>query len=152
MRQQPMGTRGGLKLKPTKEEGEDDIDLDDSDANPAGDEDSSTSTSDKEKKEDDSLGKRILTLYSRYLFFAFLTKDQVLALQDILDVIDKGDDNARIAKHLGISKKMGDLLYKHLNPNALHELDYKIQNVNDLANDDSKQPIERVENAMRQFS
>lgn len=151
MRQQPMGTRGGLKLKPTKEEGEDDIDLDDSDANPAGDEDSSTSTSDKEKKEDDSLGKRILTLYSRYLFFAFLTKDQVLALQDILDVIDKGDDNARIAKHLGISKKMGDLLYKHLNPNALHEFDYKIQNVNDLANDDSKQPIERVENAMRQF-
>ena len=58
-------------------------------------------------------------------------------------MIDKGDDNARIAKHLGISKKMGDLLYKHLNPNALHELDYKIQNVNDLANDDSKQPTVR---------
>ena len=38
-----------------------------------------------------------------------------------------------------------------MNPNSLHELDYKIQNVNDLANDKSKQPIERVENAMRQF-
>ena len=81
----------------------------------------------RKKKEDDSLGKRILTLYSRYLFFAFLTKDQVLALQDIMDVIDKGDDNVRIAKHLGISKKMAGLLYKHLNPNSLHELDYKIQ-------------------------
>lgn len=151
MRQQPMGTRGGLKLKPTEEEGEDDIDLDDVDAYPTGDEGSTNPTSDKEKKEDDSLGKRILTLYSRYLFFAFLTKDQVLALQDIMDVIDKGDDNVRIAKHLGISKKMAGLLYKHLNPNSLHELDYKIQNVNDLANDKSKQPIERVENAMRQF-
>ena len=151
MRQQPMGTRGGLKLKPTKEEGKDDIDIDDVDTNPPGDEDNTNPTPDKEKKEDDSLGKRILTLYSRYLFFAFLTKDQVLALQDILDVMDKRDDNVRIAKHLGISKKMAELLYRHLNPNALHELDYKIQNVNDLANDESKQPIERVENAMRQF-
>ena len=151
MRQQPMGTRGGLKLKPTKEDGEDDIDLDDVDAYPPGDKDSTNPTSDKEKKEEDSLGKRILTLYSRYLCFAFLTKDQVLALQDIMDVIDKGDDNVRIAKHLGINKKMAGLLYKHLNPNSLHELDYKIQNVNDLANDESKQPIERVENAIRQF-
>lgn len=151
MRQQPMGTRGGLKLKPTKEEGEDDIDLDDTDTNPTNDEDSTTPASDKEKKENDTLGKRIQTLYSRYLFFAFLTKDQVLALQDIMDVIDKGDDNVRIAKHLGISKKMAKLLYKHLTPNTLHELDYKIQNINDLANDESKQPIERVENAMRQF-
>ena len=150
MRQQPMGTRGGLKLKPTKEDGEDDIDLYDDDTLPA-DEGNSNSPTEKEKKDDDSLGKRILTLYSRYLFFAFLTKDQVLALQDIMDSIDKGDDNIRIAKHLGISKKMAGLLYKHMNPNALHELDYKIQNINDLANDESKQPIERVENAMRQF-
>ena len=151
MRQHPMGTRGSLKLKPTKDEGEDDFDLDDTDANPRGEEDSTTPASDKEKKDDDLLGKRILTLYSRYLFFAFLTKDQVLALQDIIDVIDKNDDNIRIAKHLGISKKTAGLLYKHLNPHALHELDYKIQNINDLANDESKMPIERVENAMRQF-
>jgi len=150
MRQQPMGTRGGLKLKPTKEEGEDDIDLDDVETTPD-DEGNSNTPTEKEKKEDDSLGKRILTLYSRYLFFSFLTKNQVLALQDIMDVIDKGDDNVRIAKHLGISKKMAGLLYKYMNPHALHELDYKIQNINDLANDESKQPIERVETAMRQF-
>ena len=151
MRQQPIGTRGGLKLKPAKEEGVDDIDMDDVAAYPTGDENSTNSNSDKEEKEDDALGKRIQTLYSRYLFFAFLTKDQVLALQDVMDVIDKGDDNIRIAKHLGISKKMAGLLYNHLNPNVLHELDYKIQNINDLANDESKQPIERVESAMRQF-
>ena len=151
MRQQPMGTRGGLKLKPTKEDGDEDFDLGDVDTTPTDDEDSESSTVGKEKKEDDSLGKRILTLYSRYLFFAFLTKDQVLAIQDVLEVIDKGDDNVRIAKHLGISKKIAELLYKHMNPNVLHELDYKIQNINDLANDESKQPIERVENAIRQF-
>ena len=151
MRQQPMGTRGGLKLKPTKEEGEDDIDLEDADTTSTDDEGNAGSANSKEKKEDDTLGKRIQTLYSRYLFFSFLTKDQVLALQDIMDVIGKGDDNIRIANHLGISKKMAGMLYKHLNPNVLHELDYKIQNISDLANDESKQPIERVESAMRQF-
>lgn len=114
-------------------------------------EDNATPTSNNGKKEKDDPDKRILTLYSRYLFFAFLTKDHVLALHDIMDVMDKGDNNVRIAKHLGISKKMAELLHKHLNPNSLHELDYKIQNVSDIANDDSKQPIERVENAMRQF-
>ncbi len=151
MRQQPMGTRGGLKLKPMKDEGEDDIDLGDTDISPAEDENGKYSGSDKEKKEDDSLGKRIQTLYSRYLFFTFLTKERVMALQDIVEVIDSGEDNIRIAKNLGISRKMAELLSKHLNPNALHELDYKIQNINDLANDENKQPIERVENAMRQF-
>lgn len=151
MRQQPMGTRGGLKLKPAKEEGEDDIDLDDTDTSVAEDEDRPSSDSDREKQENDSLGKRIQTLYSRYLFFAFLTKERVMALQDIAYVIDKDDDNIRIARNLGISKKMAALLSKHLNPNSLHELDYKIQNISDLAHDESKQPIERVESAMRQF-
>ncbi len=151
MRQQPIGTRGGLKLKPTKEDGEDDIDIDDTGVTPVDDDNVTNSKTDNEKKDDDSLGKRIVTLYSRYLFFSFLTKNQVLALQDITDVIDQGADNKRIAKNLGISKKMAELLYKHLNPNALRELDYKIQNINDLARDESKQPLERVECAMRQF-
>lgn len=150
MRQQPIGARGGLKINPTKEEGEDDIDLGADDAMPS-DEDVTSPSSEKENKEDDSLGKRIVTLYSRYLFFAFLSKDKVMALQDIMDVIENGGDNKRIAKNLGVSKRMAQLLHKHLNPNALRELDYKIQNINDLANDESKQPIERVENAIRQF-
>lgn len=149
MRQQPMGSRGGLKLKPTKEEGDDDIDLDDTEASPS--EDGKSPKSEKEKSDDDTLGKRIQTLYSRYLFFSFLTKDRVMALQDIIEVIDKDEDNIRKAKHLGISKKMAELLSKRINPNVLHELDYKIQNINDLANDKTKQPIERVESAMRQF-
>lgn len=150
MRQQPIGARGGLKINPTKEEGEDDIDLGADDAMPS-EEDVTSPRSEKEKKEDDSLGKRIVTLYSRYLFFTFLTKNHVMALEDITDVIDDSVDNKRIAKNLGVNKRMAQLLHKHLNPNALRELDYKIQNINDLANDESKQPIERVENAIRQF-
>lgn len=43
------------------------------------------------------------------------------------------------------------LLFKHLNPNVLHQLDYKIQNINSLAHDETLSAIERVENAMRKF-
>ena len=43
------------------------------------------------------------------------------------------------------------LLFKHLNPNVLHQLDYKIQNINSLAHDETLTAMERVENAMRKF-
>ena len=149
MRQQPIGSRGGLKMKPTQEEGEDDIDLGDVDTPPTDDGDSTTGN--KKKDEDDSYEKRLATLYSRILFFAFLTKERVMSLQDILNVIDSNQNHKRIANHLSISKATLKLLFKHLNPNVLRELDYKIQNINDLANDESKTPIERVENAMKKF-
>ena len=148
MRQQPIGSRGGLKMKPTQEEGEDDIDLGDVDTPPTDDGDSTTG---KKKDEDDSYEKRLATLYSRILFFAFLTKKRVISLQDILNVIDSNQNHNRIANHLSISKATLKLLFKHLNPNVLRELDYKIQNINDLANDESKTPIERVESAMKKF-
>lgn len=149
MRQQPIGSRGGLKVKPIQEEGEDDIDLGDVDTPPTDDGDSTTGN--KKKDEDDSYEKRLATLYSRILFFAFLTKERVMSLQDILNVIDSNQNHKRIANHLSISKITLNLLFKHLNPNVLRELDYKIQNINDLANDESKTPIERVENAMKKF-
>ena len=149
MRQQPIGSRGGLKMKPTQEEGEDDIDIGDVDTPQIDDGDSTTGN--KKKDEDDSYEKRLATLYSRILFFAFLTKERVMSLQDILNVIDSNQNHKRIANHLSISKATLKLLFKHLNPNVLRELDYKIQNINDLANDESKTPIERVENAMKKF-
>ena len=150
MRQQPIGSRGGLKMKPTQEEGEDDIDLGDVDTSPT-DDDGDSTTGNKKKDEDDSYEKRLATLYSRILFFAFLTKERVMSLQDILGVIDSNQNHKRIANHLSISKVTLKLLFKHLNPNVLRELDYKIQNINDLANDESKTPIERVESAMKKF-
>ncbi len=152
MHQQPIGSRGGLKMRPTKEEGGDDIDLGDVDTPPTEDDgDSTTGNNNKKKDEDDSYEKRLATLYSRILFFAFLTKEHVMSLQDILNVIDTNQNNNRIANHLSISKATLKLLFKYLNPNVLRELDYKIQNINDLANDESKTPVERVESAMKKF-
>ena len=150
MRQQPIGSRGGLKMKPTQEEGEDDVDTGDVDTTHADDENEKRNTP-QQKKDDVSIEKRIYTLYSRYLFFAFLTKDRVMSLQDIIGVVEQGKDNQRIAKHISISKRLAEMLYHNFNPQVLRELDYKIQNINDLANDLSKSPIERVENAMKKF-
>ena len=150
MRQQPIGSRGGLKMKPTQEDGEYDIDLGDIDTPPTDDGGDST-TANKKKDEDDSYEKRLATLYSRILFFAFLTKERVMSLQDILNIIDSNQNHKRIANHLSISKATLKLLFKHLNPNVLRELDYKIQNINDLTNDESKTPIERVESTMKKF-
>lgn len=149
MRQQPIGSKGGLKMKPTQEEGEDDIDL--ADVGTPSPDDGDSTTSNKKKDEDDSYEKRLATLYSRILFFAFLTKERIMSLQDILNVIDCNQEHKRIANHLSISKTTLKLLFKHLNPNVLRELDYKIQNINDLANDESMTPIERVESAMKKF-
>ena len=149
MRQQPIGSKGGLKMKPTQEEGEDDIDL--ADVGTPSPDDGDSTTSNKKKDEDDSYEKRLSTLYSRILFFAFLTKERIMSLQDILNVIDCNQEHKRIANHLSISKTTLKLLFKHLNPNVLRELDYKIQNINDLANDESMTPIERVESAMKKF-
>ena len=149
MRQQPIGARGGLKMKPTKEEGEDDVDTGDVDV-PEQPSDETSSADNKKDKDNDSFEKRIATLYSRILFFAFLTKDRVMSLQEILNVMDSGE-NQRISKNLGLRKSTQKLMFKHLNPNILKELDYKIQNINDLANDTSKNPIERVDTAIRKF-
>lgn len=150
MRQQPIGSRAGLKLKPTQEKGEDDIDLADVDSTLT-DDDVDSTTCNKKKDEDDLFEKRVATLYSRILFFAFLTNDCVMSLEDILNVIDSNQNHKRISNNLSISKATLQLLFEHLNPNVLRELDYKIQNINDLANDQSKSPIERVENAMKKF-
>lgn len=44
------------------------------------------------------------------------------------------------------------MFQKHINPFILSELDYKIHNINSLANDSAISPIERASNAMKKFS
>jgi len=150
MRQQPIGSKGGLKIKPIQDEDQDDIDLDNIDNQSIENKDD-LKTSNKKKNQDDTIEKRITTWYSRFLFFAFLTRDHVMSLQDIVNVIDSNQNNKRIARNISISKATIDLLLRHLNPNVMRELDYKIQNINDLANDTGMKPIERIESAVKKF-
>ena len=58
----------------------------------------------------------------------------------------------RIASNLSLEITILDLFQKHINPFILSELDYKIHNINSLANDTAISPIERASNAMKKFS
>lgn len=152
MRQQPIGSRGGLKMKPIEDDDAGDLDCPDSQSTSDVTEDAGgTKPEGEQGKEDDLFDKRYATLCSRILLFAFLTKDRVLSLQEIIHVSNQGKDNKRILANLGLENKILRLLFKHLSPNVFHQLDYKIQNINSLAHDETITAIERVENAMRKF-
>lgn len=149
MRQQPIGARGGLKLKPAEEEGDNELVL--PDMPNTGEPTEKKPKEENAPKEDNSFEKRLQTLYSRILLYAFLTNDEVISLEAMANTSSKGDNNRRILANLGLDVNTLRLLFKHMNPNVLRQLDYKIHNINSLAHDESISPIERVENAMRKF-
>lgn len=79
MRQQPIGARGGLKLKPAAEDGDDDWDV--PDVPDSGEPPEKKPKEESEAKEENSFEKRLQTLYSRILLYAFLTNDEVISLE-----------------------------------------------------------------------
>ena len=87
--------------------------------------------------------------YARILFFSFLTDSRVKSLQEIINHIKDNADNLRIASNLSLEITILELFQKHINPFILSELDYKIHNINSLANDTAISPIERASNAMK---
>lgn len=152
MRQQPIGSRGGLKMKPVEDGEGSDLDYPDSESGfDTSKKTDGTTTEEAHDQEDNLFDKRYATLCSRILLFAFLTKERLLSLEEMIQASKQGKDNKRILANMGLETKMLRLLFKHLNPNVLHQLDYKIQNINSLAHDESLSAIERVENAMRKF-
>jgi hypothetical protein len=89
--------------------------------------------------------------YARLLFFSFLTDSKIKSLYELIEVIDQNDNNIRIASNLEIKKEVLVVFQKHINHFVLSDLDYKIQNINSLANDGSITPIERAKNALKKF-
>jgi len=109
---------------------------------------------DSQESENDetSFRKKFATYYSKILFLAFLTNLRVKSLQEIITGLEENEDNIRIAENLGLKKDILFQLQYSLNPFILSELDYKIQNVNTLTNDESLLPIERANIALRKFT
>lgn len=160
-RQAELGSRQGLSIE--AHQGEDtDLDSDDNDddgndngSSGSGDDggagDDSSSGTDTEPEDDiRKLENKFRTYYSRILFFSFLTKDNVASLDDIIRCIDSGE-NARIASNLGIYKNILELMRGHINIFILRQLDYKIQNINTLAHDETVEPMQRATVAIRKF-
>ena len=105
-------------------------------------------TDQSEKKKDPI--KQFRSYYARILFFAFLTRDAVIALEEIIAKMGM-PENARIARNLGISKPVLESIQANINKFILRDLDYKIHNLNKLSHDDAVDPIERASVAVRKF-
>lgn len=94
--------------------------------------------------------KQFRLFYARILFFAFLIKDKVISLSEIIEYIDK-PNNARIAKNLKLNKLILESILAHTDKFILSKLDYKIQNLNRLSHDESITPVERASVAVQKF-
>lgn len=159
-RQAELGSRQGLSVEAHQGEGTDMDPDDDDEGNDDGDsgrgderETGSDSSSGTDTEPEDAIKKlenKFRTYYSRLLFFSFLTKDNVASLDDIIRCVDSGD-NARIASNLGIYKNILELMRGHMNIFILRQLDYKIQNINTLAHDETVEPMQRAIVAIRKF-
>lgn len=160
-RENELGSKAGLTIKATEGEG---TDMDTGEAggddgaaggeetHEPGDEtggtDTAGGTDDEEKKNDPT--KQFRSYYARILFFAFLTRDTVISLEDIISKMET-EDNARIAKHIGISKPVLESIQSNINKFILRDLDYKIHNLNKLSNDTSVDPLVRATVAVHKF-
>ena len=146
-----LKSRQGLEIEASEGEG-DDIDTGDEPENgekPDKKEKDPKTSNDDEKI--DYKGKFAM-YYARILFFSFLTDSTVKSLQEIINAIINDENNLRIATHLNLEVDILVLFQEHINPFILSELDYKISNINFLANDTTITPIERASNAMKKFS
>lgn len=155
----PIDAKNGLQIKPTEGDG-DDLDTPDTPDTPEGAENRNAEPADQTNQqpnrpnpadEDDKLDKRLAAYYARILFFAFLTDSTVKSMEEVIAAIPETTDNQRIANHLGLDRKVLEVIQKKSNPFILHDLDYKIENTNDLIRDAALCPMERVEIAMRRF-
>lgn len=150
-RQGKIGSRQGIEIKSTEGEG-DDIDIEDASEKEKDSDGGTDVGNSKDGDEETDYKGQFAMFYARILFFAFLTDSRVKSLQEILSQIDNNDNNNRISSNLNLQKEILVLFQMHLNPFILSELDYKIQNINSLANDSTIAPIERAGNAMKKFS
>lgn len=148
-----IGSRQGIEIKGAKGDGEDiEVGGESEGGNEGlGDKGTSDSATVSGENEVDYKGKFAM-YYARILFFAFLTDTKVKSLQEVISSIKENKDNLRIASNLSLDIKILLLFEKNINPFVLSELDYKIHNINTLANDLTVSPIERASNAMKKFS
>ena len=159
-RENELGSKAGLTIKGADGNG-DDIDTPEDDIttdNPTETDiltetteqtDTQSDTKHTEEKGKDTV-KQFRSYYARILFFAFLTKNKIISLSDIISCIEE-PNNARIAKNLGISKTVLEGILSHADRFVINNLDNKILNLNQLSHDKSVDPITRASVSVQKF-
>lgn len=149
-----LASKSGLKIEAHEGE-ENSIDSKNTDETESKDKENNTSTGSNENKNDNNNETKIKlfeskfrTYYSRLLFYAFLSEDSINSLDDILSTMN---NNNRLAHNLSLDYKTLLVIRQNINPFILSQLDYKIQNINALGNDETLSPIERAMRAISKF-
>lgn len=160
-RENELGSKAGLTIKGADGDGDDMDTPDDAETTDTSGEtgtvagtdttidEPATDTPQAEENAKDVV-KQFRSYYARILFFAFLTKNTVISLSDIIGCIDE-PNNARVARNLGISKIVLEGMAAHADKFVLSRLDYKIHNLNQLSHDDSVDPITRASVSVQKF-
>ena len=152
---EPINAQKGINIKPVEGVGDEVDNPDDGENNPDENHNNgsggSGNTSNTNQTEKDDADKRLATYFAQILFFALLTDDEVSSLAEIVKVIRSDINNMRIARNVGLKASSLSYLYRSINPFILQDLDYKIQNINELAHDTSLEPLIRVERALKKF-
>ena len=121
-RQNPIGSKSGLKIEAVEENG-DELNIEDIEGQEIDKQVKPKINEPKSKEEEKEWIAKFAAYYSRILFFAFLTKSEVHSLSAIIEVIDDNDNN-RIAKNLDLKKSILEILLQ-MNPFTLSDLDYE---------------------------
>lgn len=139
--QSELGSKSGFEIS-ANEEG--DTNLDGNSNNPP-DNNGGTSGNQQNETGSNSSGednkptaKQMQMYYSRILFYAFLSHNEVKNLTNIIESIDI---NQRLAHHLGLRKSILEGIKTNINPFILATLDNKIENIGDLRKDADEDDI-----------
>ena len=156
LKQAELGSKGGLKLTNTDDDTDDfeelSFEFDDESENQ---DSNSQSNSSINNSNNNDLKKIIVnkfkTYYVRILFYSFLSSSELHSLKNIIDTC-KDINNQRILKNLELDINILKLIHENIDPFVLSQLDYKIQNINKLSNDESLDKIERALVAVNKFN
>lgn len=151
--------RNGLNISPIDDDGEgDDIDTDDgNDTGEDDGDDSSNGSTDGSLTDGDEANaiktfeKQFRMYYVLILLFAFLSSTEEKSLADVIANLGANKDNQRIARSLGLRKEHLSALRETINWSILSSLDYKIQNSDYRASDDTITPVEHINIAINKF-
>lgn len=76
--------------------------------------------------------RQLRDIYARILAFAFITKDKVYSLRDIINSISNNIVSEELCTQLGLSLKLLQIMQEHMNPYILGVLNSKIEINNGL--------------------
>lgn len=157
----PIDASKGLNFRPYEEnEDEEDDDNSNLDIETLPNDETASDNNDEnggipENKKDireDNLEKKLKTYYSLLLFFSFLSDSRIRNLRDIVFAIENDKNDERIARNIGLRLKIVKLFLSQGDAFIRSDLEYAIDHINSLMQNEDIAPLERVSLAIKKFN